>query len=92
MEKCGLCNNAFTKWKDGSSPSVDTVYTIAKFLNVSMEYLLTGEEPAIKPDIIELAESIQKLPIEYQEIIKNNIKQFQDICFKLEKENIQNIS
>lgn len=38
-----LANNSTTTWKK-SIPAADTTYKIARYLNVSMEWLLTGEE------------------------------------------------
>lgn len=41
----GISVQPFTSWtKRGSLPSADTIYYIAKYLDVSMEWLLTGEE------------------------------------------------
>lgn len=42
-EQTGLSSGAISKWNT-SSPSAEKLYNIAKFLNVSMEYLFIGEE------------------------------------------------
>lgn len=43
-ENIGITNTALSHWKSRkSNPKIETVYSIAKFLNVSMEYLITGE-------------------------------------------------
>lgn len=44
----GISVQPFTSWtKRGSLPSADTIYYIAKYLDVSIEWLLTGEEKQV---------------------------------------------
>ena len=40
---CGLGENSIYKW-DRSSPSLDKVQRVANFIDVSIDYLATGEE------------------------------------------------
>lgn len=48
-EKCGFdASNIGRGIKLGSAPSVETAVKIAKELNVSVEYLVTGNEPSQK--------------------------------------------
>lgn len=45
LEECGLNINFINQMmKTGSMPSVENLYRIASYLNLSLEYLLTGEE------------------------------------------------
>ncbi|MDR1090334.1 MAG: helix-turn-helix domain-containing protein [Prevotella sp.] len=53
-EKINLGNGIISKWKNGSSPSVDKVIKVANFFNVSTDYLLgiSDVETSVE-DIIE---------------------------------------
>lgn len=42
-KECGLGNGTIGKWKD-SVPKADKLYAVAKFLNKTVEFFLTGEE------------------------------------------------
>jgi len=103
-EAVGISLQPFTSWANrGSIPVADTAYYIAKYLNVSLDWLLTGEDNTQPPqmqftsqndipsEIISLAEDIFRLPSEYQEIIKNNVEAYKSLCYKLEKASTQNI-
>ena len=42
----GISSTVFTEWKKGKScPKTDKLLEIARFLNTSVEYLMTGQEP-----------------------------------------------
>ena len=42
----GIKSPVFSEWKKGKSkPNTEKMIKIAKFLNVSVEYLMTGKEP-----------------------------------------------
>ena len=44
--ECGLANGTINKW-DTKRPSVDRLAAVASFFSVSLDYLLTGEEPTL---------------------------------------------
>lgn len=45
LKAIGLPKNSITNWEQrGNIPAADIVFKIANYLNVSMEYLVTGEE------------------------------------------------
>lgn len=44
LKELGMSTGNTGKWKNGGVPSADAVYKIAKLLNVSVEFLLAGEE------------------------------------------------
>lgn len=46
--ECGGSKSNVTTWKNGASPNIDIVIAIAKKLNVSLDYLLTGEDNSVK--------------------------------------------
>lgn len=87
----GISLQPFTSWSNrGSIPGADIAYHIAEYLNVSVEWLLTGTERqpamAIPADILELAKDIDRLPAEFQNIIRQNVEEYKKLCFKLERE------
>jgi len=46
-DACGFRYGNFSKWKHGDNrPLAETVLSIAKYLNVSVEWLLTGKDPS----------------------------------------------
>ena len=44
LKELGMSTGNTGKWKNGGVPSVDVAYKIAKLLDVSVEFLLVGEE------------------------------------------------
>ena len=96
----GISLQPFTSWSNrGSIPGADIAYHIAEYLDVSLEWLLTGKERESvnpfnnlpPPEIIELAKDIYRLPAEFQEIIIDNVEKYKQMCFKLERESTQGI-
>ena len=61
----GISNMTLSNCKRGKSvPKADTMQKIAEFLNVSVDYLMTGEEkevPTFSPEHIELISAYDKL-------------------------------
>lgn len=62
-EKIGIANQSFTDWKKrGTIPSADIALKIAKYFNVSVEYLLTGKDTdGISPEEIEFMRKYKSL-------------------------------
>lgn len=96
----GISLQPFTSWSNrGSIPGADIAYHIAEYLDVSLEWLLTGKERESvnpfnnlpPPEIIELAKDIYKLPIQFQETLKFSVEKYKEVCFKLEQESTKNI-
>lgn len=60
---CGISTQAITDWdKKNRKPSVETVFKLADFLEVSVRYLVTGEEEhGISQDILDMAYEIARL-------------------------------
>lgn len=77
-DKLGIGYSTLTKYsmlKNPSLPNVEIAYKIAKELNTTVEYMLTGKDPIVKNRQTlppELNEYIQ-LPEEYRHIVKNLI-------------------
>jgi transcriptional regulator with XRE-family HTH domain len=51
-EIAGVSQGAVSGWKNGAIPKADVLYRLAGALGVSMEYLLTGEEPGDRPTML----------------------------------------
>jgi transcriptional regulator with XRE-family HTH domain len=77
-EQIGVKQQTFSQWiNKGILPRVNDGYGIAKLLNVSIDYLITGEEPEVKyysQQATEAAEIIDVLPEEGQIIALNSVK------------------
>ena len=43
-EKIGVSDKAVSKWEQGGSPDIDLLPSIAKFFDVSIDYLVTGHQ------------------------------------------------
>lgn len=70
-----ISNNSCTHWAiKGILPSSETLYKISKYLDVSMEYLFTGESTDIPQSDYDLLKSFHALEEKYQELIKTNIQ------------------
>lgn len=54
---CGFGNGTIGKWTK-QSPSCDNLYKVANYLGVSIDYLYTGKEKSLSP---ELSEDKQRL-------------------------------
>lgn len=59
----GVNNNTFLSYVDarGSLPNVETAVKIAKALDVSVEYLVTGEDSTHSPKFTEIQQIINDL-------------------------------
>lgn len=84
----GISLQPFTSWANrGSLPSSDIAYRIAKYLNVSIEWLLTGEEMELPPrDDLELARRIAALPPEYRDMVMRQVEGFEGLCLRSQGE------
>lgn len=69
-EKCGISSNGISTWKiTGTLPRADIAIKIAKYLNVTVEYLITGELAGIdKKD--ELAYTVAVLPDNKRRVVQ----------------------
>jgi len=76
LEAIGLPSNVISNWKARNTiPKSDDLYKIAKLLDVSMEWLLTGEttldtKAEIVPDEKELLMNYRQLTEEQQRMIR----------------------
>lgn len=63
-------------WKNGSVPRADVACKVAKVLNTTVEYLVTGETEDIPKDIIDLAYEISALPKVFRDSIIGSVELF----------------
>ena len=69
----GCANGSICRWNK-NRPKIDTVYAVAQYFGVSMEYLLTGKEQTTPQDGLsfderELISLFSVLPEQQQEIV-----------------------
>lgn len=74
-EHCGFSLQSITEWsRRNSMPSADKVYTIANYLGVSIEWLLTGtEKEGLTPKQRELIRNYETLSERDKKIVDNLI-------------------
>ena len=78
----GLSNAILSDWKRGkTTPKSDSMIKIADFLNVSVDYLMTGEDnrvdaPVFEPEHIELISLYSQLEKEQKEAVFNLLRSF----------------
>lgn len=94
-EVAGIAHNSFSNWcrtEDAKIPA-QALYLIAQFLNVSVEYLLTGKDsipqsqaPKIPPEILDTAYEIYNLPDVYRKIVLDTVRTLKKDVIEKEKE------
>lgn len=69
--KVGISPNGISTWKiTGTIPRADVAIKIAKELNVSVEYLITGELSGLNTKENTLAYQVAKLSADKQKVVK----------------------
>jgi transcriptional regulator with XRE-family HTH domain len=64
-----------SNWFAGKAPSAYTLYEIARFLGVSLDYLLTGESPpGLSPESMKVARAAERLSPEGRAVALNQIE------------------
>ena len=70
-KQLGISSASFTKWKNGSTPTVDALIKLSEYFNVSIDYLVYGQSPATleaqsapKNDGVFITDKNEKLLIE----------------------------
>jgi transcriptional regulator with XRE-family HTH domain len=68
--------STFSDWKNGKSkPKMDKLQRIADYFNVSLDYLMNGEETLnFSTEHIELIEMYEKLNTEQKNIVKSLLR------------------
>lgn len=76
-------------WKNGSLPRADIACKVAKALNTTVEYLVTGEVEEVPKDIIDLAYEISSLPKVFRDSITGSVELFKS---QLSEQGMEKIS
>jgi transcriptional regulator with XRE-family HTH domain len=64
-----------SNWVAGKAPSAYTLYEIARFLGVPLDYLLTGKPPpGLSPESMKAARAIERLSPEGRTVALNQIE------------------
>ena len=53
LSDIGLSSARITQWKNGAKPSAEAILKIARYFNVSTDYLISGEERRLESDNFE---------------------------------------
>ena len=85
---CGIQASTISNWKVRNSiPKAMELYKIAQYKNVSIEWLLTGEEMELPPrEALELARRLLALPPEYRDMVERQIEGFEGLCLRSQGE------
>ena len=73
----------------GSIPNVGVVAKIAEYLEVSIDWLVTGKEfktELASRDDLELARRIEALPPEYRDMVMRQVEGFEGLCLRSQGE------
>lgn len=87
----GISSSTMSSWAAGrgSIPNVGVVAKIAEYLEVSIDWLVTGKEfkTELPPrDDLELARRIAALPPEYRELVMRQVEGFEGLCLRSQGE------
>lgn len=72
----GIPESTIRNWIRGTAPQAEPLYKVARFLNVSLEYLITGQDapPRNERKNLDFLDSFLSLPEDEQNEIKELIK------------------
>lgn len=80
---CGFSNVTLSDWKNGkSTPNADKLVKIARYLDTTVEYLVTGESQPAAPSSFRLSDFEKELVVAYRrtdEAIKTSVRKLLDI-------------
>lgn len=80
IKAAGLASSSIARWQGGAAPNGDSLINLAKYLNCSIDYLLTGsefsksDEKKVTHDELKMLEMFRYLPETSQEFIFDSIK------------------
>lgn len=80
VKSLGMSSGSIKNWKEGKLPSGESLMRFSEYFNVSIDYLLTGEEKSndksnyLSSEDRELLKMIHELPADVRAEIKGEIK------------------
>ncbi len=69
IRELGLSTGGIARWRNGSSPDGDTLYKVAEYFDVSVDYLLGRETSELSKKERELIKAYRNASNEVHEII-----------------------
>lgn len=95
-KELGISSASFTKWKNGSTPTLDALMKLSEYFNVSIDYLAYGNQDAngrqnfikVGPDAIIVTDQNERLLIQHYRALHyvNQIKVLSFVIEESEKE------
>lgn len=93
VQDLGIPNQTISNWKNRNAPPrANELLKIAMYLDVSIEWLLTGQErtaPELPQDVLNLAFEINALPEVYKKIVFDTVQTLRNDVIEKEKEKEQ---
>lgn len=80
VKSLGMSSGSIKNWKEGKLPSGESLMRFSEYFNVSIDYLLTGEEKSndninyISPEDSEWLHMLHQLPSDVRAEIKGEMK------------------
>ena len=75
----GISRSSIQNWnKTGSYPTVDKIYKIARYLDTTVEFLMTGEESKSKAEEQKILEDFNKLSPDCQHLVRELMLKLKD--------------
>ena len=80
IKAAGLATSSIARWQGGAAPNSDSLIGLSRYLNVSIDYLLTGSEfsrpgeKQVSSDELKMLEMYRYLPEASQEFIYDSIE------------------
>jgi transcriptional regulator with XRE-family HTH domain len=91
-KELGISSASFTKWKNGSTPTVDALIKLSEYFDVSIDYLVFGDkaERCIKvdDDVMIITDQNERLLIKHYRALHyvNQIKILSSVIEEAEKD------
>ena len=91
-KELGISSASFTKWKNGSTPTVDALIKLSEYFDVSIDYLVFGDkaERCIKVDdnVMIITDQNERLLIKHYRALHyvNQIKILSSVIEEAEKD------
>ena len=79
-----IASNSFSNWtsRENSKIPAQVLYKIAQYLNVSVEYLITGKENETPKGVLDLAADINSLSPAFQNAVRIIVDQLKALSMR----------
>lgn len=79
LKAIGASTGNVSKWKNGSIPNIDLALRFARYLNISLDYLVTGEDAYSAPLPVQ-ASGLSDEDTEWLSLIRGIPSEKQEMC------------